>query len=143
MTPGSYPLSLYRGDSYRWRFTLYDDVAQTQPTDLTDVEVNSQIRDKPGGSLIATLSCTVTLPNVIDAVLSASDCAQLPNSAAWDLQLNYASGDVATVLAGAVNVTTNVTNTSPSSPIPFRPPLRAPQRAVYDGRKGIQGSGRA
>ena len=112
MTPGNYPFNLYRGDSYRWQFTLFDDIAQTQQTDLTDVLVHSQIRDRPGGALIAALACTVTLPNVINAVLSASDCAQLPSSAAWDLQLLYGSGDVATVLAGIVNVTTNVTDLS-------------------------------
>lgn len=112
MNPGTYPLQLYRGDTYRWQFTCFDDVAQTMPSDLTGATVNSQIRDKPGGSYICVLACTVTLPNIINMVLAAADSASLPNSAAWDLQLTYASGDVATLLAGPVNVTADVTNLS-------------------------------
>jgi hypothetical protein len=110
MNPGFYGLLLYRGDTYRWRFTLYDDIEQTIPSDLTGVSVASQIRDKPGGTYICALSCTVTLPNVIDAVLAASDCGLLPSSAVWDLQLTYATGEVHTVLAGPVNVTSDVTD---------------------------------
>jgi hypothetical protein len=110
VTPGLYTLQLYRGDTYHWQFTLYDDLAQTQPSDLTGVTVNSQIRDAPGGSLICTLACVVTLPNIILVTLAATDSANLPSSAAWDLQLGYSSGDVATVLAGPVNVTPDVTN---------------------------------
>jgi hypothetical protein len=110
MTPGAYPLQIYKGDSYHWQFTLFDDLNQTQPSDLTGVVVNSQICDAPGGVVICTLACTVTLPNIVLASLSASDSALLPQSAAWDLQLTYPSGDVATVLAGPVNVTPDVTN---------------------------------
>jgi hypothetical protein len=109
MTPGNLPLSLYKGDTYRWRFSLWLDVAQTQPADLTGVTATSQIRDKPGGTLVAAIACTVTLPNIIDAVLSAADSAKLPSSGAWDLQLLYASGDVATALAGTVNTVADVT----------------------------------
>lgn len=110
MNPGTYPLQIYRGDSYRWQFTCYDDAAQTLPSDLTGVTVASQVRDKPGGSLICSLACTVTMPNVINTYLAPADSASLPNSAAWDLQLTYASGDVTTLLAGPVNVTADVTD---------------------------------
>lgn len=110
MNPGSYPLALYRGDSYRWQFTLYDDAYQTQPSNLTGASVSSQIRDKPGGDYICALACTVALPNVVNAYLDAADCALLPNSAAWDLQITYGSGDVTTVLAGPVNITADVTD---------------------------------
>lgn len=122
MNPGSYTLQLYRGDSYNWQFTLYDDAAQTTPSDLTGVQVHAEVRDKPGGTFICTLTCTVTLPNVILARLSAGDSAKLPSSGVWDLQLNYPTGDVATVLAGAVNVTPDVTNLSDPGlrPIPIR-----------------------
>lgn len=110
MNPGPYTLQIYRGDSYRWQFTLFDDVNQSQPSDLTGVTVLSQIRDRPGGNYICSLTCTVTLPNVIVTYLAAQDSALLPGSAAWDLQLTYASGDVATVLAGPVNITPDVTS---------------------------------
>lgn len=116
MNPGHYSLTIYRGDTYRWRFTLFQDLAQTVPADLTGVTANSQIRDKPGGMICASLACTVSLPNIVDAVLAAGDSANLPSDGAWDLQLTYASGDVATVLAGPVNVIPDVTNTVP---VPF------------------------
>lgn len=119
MTPGVYPLVLYRGDSYRWQFTCWDDVAQSVPSDLTDVTAISQIRDKPGGTFICLISCTIELPNLINAYLTARDCASLPASAAWDLQLTYPSGDVATLLAGSVNVTPDVSNSEPiATPAP-------------------------
>lgn len=120
MHPGSYALQLYRGDSYRWQFTLYDDLPQTMPTDLTGVSVAAQIRDKPGGVYICALSCTIVLPNVVNGFLSSDDCAKLPGSAAWDLQLLYASGDVLTVLAGPVIVTPDVTDLSAPTPAPLR-----------------------
>lgn len=109
MNPGSYTLQIYRGDSYRWQFTCYDDVDQTVQSDFTGATVTSQIRDRAGGNYICDLTCTVNLPNVITAYLAAADSAKLPGSAAWDLQVLYASGDVATLLAGPVNVTYDVT----------------------------------
>lgn len=114
MTPGRMPLSLYRGDTYRWRFHLWNDVAQTEASDLTGVVATAQIRDRVGGNLITAMDCTVTLPNVIDAVLTAANCALLPSTGAWDLQLLYASGDVATVLAGPVNAVADVTQLPPA-----------------------------
>ena len=73
----------------------------------------SQLRDRTGGTLIVSLTCTIVLPNIIDAALSATDCAKLPSSGAWDMQVTYASGDVATVLAGPVNVVSDVTAITP------------------------------
>lgn len=108
MTPGRMPLSLYRGDTYRWRFSLWQDSARTQPVDLTGATVLAQVRDRAGGTLIATMSCTITAPNIIDAALSAEDSAKLPGSSVWDMQVTYAGGDVATVLAGPVNTTVDV-----------------------------------
>jgi hypothetical protein len=118
MTPGRMPLTLYHGDTYRWQFSLWLDTAKTTPADLTGATANSQIRDRPGGTLIVALVCTITLPNKIDVVLSATDSAKLPGSGAWDLQVTYASGDVATVLAGPVNTTVDVTTTTVTA-LPF------------------------
>jgi hypothetical protein len=109
--PATYNISIYRGDTYRWQFVLWNDIGKTDPTDLTDVTPKAQIRDKPTGTVITTLDCTVTLPNIIDAVLTATNSALLKKAAVWDLQLTYGtSGDVATVLAGGVAVTLDVTD---------------------------------
>jgi hypothetical protein len=113
MTPGRFPLQLYRGDTYRYQFRLWQDAAQTVSSDLTGASVKAEIRDRPGGTLIAVFVCNIVLPNIIDAVLDAADCAKLPSNAVWDLQLTYAMGDVATVVTGPVNVTPDVTGSAP------------------------------
>jgi len=112
MTPGNYPLALYRGDSYRWQFKLWLDAAKTQPADLADVTPKAQIRSKPAGTLLADLDCVVTLPNIIDASLDHTESQELPSKGSWDLQLTYTGGDVRTILAGPVTVTPDVTDSA-------------------------------
>lgn len=110
MTPGKFNLSLYRGDTYQWRFVLWADAEKTVPVDLAGVTVKSEIRDKPGGTLQATLACEIESPNIIVAALSAVESEKLiAPAAAWDLQLCYNSGDVTTILAGQVKITQDVT----------------------------------
>ena len=114
MTPGKLALSLYRGDSYRWSFLLWTDTAKTIPADLTGVIAKAEIRDKPGGNMIVPTVCTVVLPNTITMVLDALDSQLLPPAGVWDLQLTYPTGEVATVLAGAVTTTADVTDSATS-----------------------------
>jgi len=108
--PGSYDLQLYRGDTGRWQFMLWQDDLKTVPVDLSGASVSAQIRNAPGGSVIVSMSCAVTEPNRVDMVLSAADSAGVSLSrGVWDLQVTYASGDVSTVLAGRTCVTADVT----------------------------------
>ena len=111
MTPGKYALAIYRGDSYHWQFKLWADAAKTQPVDLTGVTPKAEIRDKSGGAILGTLTCVVTMPNIIDASLSAVVSGTL-KCGVWDLQLTYTGGAVSTVLAGAVTVTADVTDST-------------------------------
>jgi len=116
-TPGSYSLSIYRGDTHRWQFKLWTDEDKTQPADLTDVTVRSEIRDRPSGKRITPIVCAVTLPNIIDAELDAATSAAITISrGAWDLQLTYLSGIVVTVLAGQVFVTADITDSTVAGP---------------------------
>jgi hypothetical protein len=112
MTPGKYDLKIYRGDTYRWRFTVWSDPARTQPADLTGATAKSEIRDKTGGTVKATINCVITIPNYVDAVLSDVASKALNTNGVWDLQLTMASGDVVTVLAGQVTVTGDVTDST-------------------------------
>jgi hypothetical protein len=114
MIPGSYPLTLYRGDSGRWRFVLWNDPLKRVPADLTDVVAKAEIREQAGGLTITPLQCTVELPNAVSMVLAASASAQLPAMGAWDLQLTYPDGTVATILAGSVSVIADVTDSTPA-----------------------------
>jgi hypothetical protein len=113
MTPGSLPLALYRGDSSSWRFVLWADTAKTIPADLAGVVAKAEIRDKPAGSNLTMLTCSIEMPNAILVTLDATTSARLPAKGVWDLQLTYPEGAVATVLAGAVTVTADVTDSAP------------------------------
>jgi hypothetical protein len=108
----SYPLGIYRGDSYRWRFVLWADTARTVAIDLTSVTVGAEIRVSTGSTPIYPIAIAVTLPNTIDLSLSAAASAQVPAAAIWDLQLTYPSGDVQTIVSGAVSVRGDVTNST-------------------------------
>jgi hypothetical protein len=112
MMPGTFPLVLYRGDTAHWRFTLWTDDAKTQPADLTGATAKAEIRDKPGGATIVALVCAVELPNIVTAELTAVASATLPPKGVWDLQMTYVSGDVVTILAGTVEVTADVTDST-------------------------------
>lgn len=111
MIPANFNLSIYRGDTDREKFRLWTDVQRTQAADLTGVTVSAMIRDKiNGGSYALSLGCTVTLPNIIDVVVTADQSRGLPiTGGIWDLQLIYPSGDVKTVLKGVVTLTQDVT----------------------------------
>lgn len=109
--PGKYAMNIYRGDSVRWQFRLWMDAGKTQPADLTGVTVKAEIRDKPKGTKITPVDCTVTLPNIIDGHLTAPVSKDMTiDKGQWDLQLTYPSGDVATVVAGDVTVIADITD---------------------------------
>jgi hypothetical protein len=111
MQPAILPLDIYRGDTLRLQFKLWDQ--GQNPLDLTGVVAKSQIRDRPAGMMITDLICSVTLPNIIDLFLASPDSQQLPPAGFWDLQLTYTSGDVKTPLAGPVTVTPDITDSTP------------------------------
>ena len=120
MRPGDFPLNLYRGDTYAWQFMLYtDNLVTPTPADLTGVTAKAEIRDTPGSPVVlSTLLCTITLPNIIVVKLKTANWTGLTRrQCAWDLQLTYTDADasVITILAGAVTIAADVTDTSPIS----------------------------
>ena len=112
MMPGGFALNIYRGDTHAWRFTLWQDVEKTLPVDLNGINVKAEIRDRPAGTVIQPIALTVTLPNFIDAKLTAAETSQLLATGSWDLQLTDPVGWVSTVLAGAVKVIGDVTDST-------------------------------
>ena len=48
MTPGRYPLRVYRGDSYEWRVVIWNDSIRTQPLDLAGFDVKAETREQTG-----------------------------------------------------------------------------------------------
>lgn len=98
-------LMLYRGDDYSWQFRLFGE-DHISPIDLTGVTAAAEIRGTVG---TIALTCTVTLPNIIDVLLDSADWVELGHTARWDLQLTFADGQVYTLVAGPVTVTDDVT----------------------------------
>jgi hypothetical protein len=130
VTPGTYDLCIYRGDTGRWRFVCWQDAAKTMPSDFTGASAAAQIRDRPGGNAVTQLYCAVTDPNMVDVAVLPADSANLPPRGVWDLQLTYASSDVRTLVAGKVLVTGDVTQ----APVPVgvaAPVSAGPVRVVY------------
>lgn len=121
MLPQKLDLAVYRGDTFRAQFRLYNDTQQTLPADLTDVVAKAELRDKAMGSkVLATFDCVITLPNIIDISLPAATAGTLTKGGAWDLQLTYPGGDIRTVIAGKVAVTLDVTDSVLAAPLVLR-----------------------
>ena len=103
--PGIFPMTIYKGDSTRWQFKLWMDAEKTDPADLTGVTVKAEIRDKPKGSKVTPIECTIVQPNIVNGYLSAmASKAMTITKGQWDLQLTHSGGDVTTVLSGEVEV---------------------------------------
>jgi hypothetical protein len=111
LDPARFNLSVYRGDTYSWRFVLWQDRARTIPVDLDGITPKAEIRDRPGGAVMVDLPLDIELPNIIVAKLSADDGKKLTRNGVWDLQLTInAASVVATVIAGHVFVRAQVTD---------------------------------
>lgn len=117
MTPGSFDLDLYRGDSYHWTFVLWQDKNKTIPIDLNGATVKAEIRDKPSGAAIVHLTTVVTLPNTIVMTMTPAMYADCPVEGVWDCQVTFSDLDVHTVLRGFVGVTADVTDSSGFAPL--------------------------
>lgn len=122
MTPAKLDLRLYRGDTYRWAYRLWADSAHILPLDLSDAIVESQIREKAAGAIIVNLdvSTAVDVDSAVEQIVIIDlktahwegDPA-IPTRGAWDLQLTDTEGNVLTPVAGIVDVTLDVTDSTP------------------------------
>jgi hypothetical protein len=107
-----YPISVYRGDCGHWRFFLFKGDT-TEPYDLRDAVAKAEIRTAPSGTLLATMDCVITPPNIIDVDLPSDQSGALDaKTATWDLQLTWPDACVRTVLYGPVTVTFDVTDST-------------------------------
>ena len=110
--PGICDLEFYRGDSQYFEVELWEDAAGTIPSDVTGAEVKAEIRDKTAGVHIVELDCTLTPPNLIAVAMTPEMWVDCPTKGVWDLQLTMPSGEVRTVLAGKVDTTADVTDST-------------------------------
>lgn len=113
MQPGKFDLTLYRGDTYQWRFRLWQDDESTVPVDLAGCTVRAQIRDKSAGRFIVDLPLTVETPNVIYMRLDPEMYKKCPSRGVWDMQIVFPDATVYTPIYGVVAVTGDVTDSLP------------------------------
>lgn len=135
MTPGSVPLALYRGDSYKWTLKVWQDSNKTVPYDLTGSTSKAEIRTAAAGVLITSMNVVVTPPNILVATLTAANSLLLTKTGGvWDLQVTTAGGDVQTLVAGAVTVTMDVTDSAPPGGSSLLQAQAATQGVIRMGR---------
>ena len=104
-------LTVYRGDSGRFRVNVVDDTAT--PVDVTTATWDCDIRataDNPTVIVSLDVEPVAGTPSAVDVILAPADSALLPAAAVWDLQMTLA-GEVVTLLAGKVTTTLDVSRT--------------------------------
>ena len=109
MMPGNYDMTLYRGDTRRFAFLLWQDADKTLPVDTTDATAAAQIRNAPGGAVLVNMACSIPSNGRVEIVLPADQTAALAPRGVWDLQLTMSDGDITTVVTGRVCVVADVT----------------------------------
>lgn len=113
--PASVALALYRGDSRVWEDQFFTDGV---PQDLTGYTFLAQIRATPSAEPMAQLDVTLVdaAAGKVRRTLTAEQAAGLvPGRAMWDFQVTSPDGSVRTVMAGAVVITADISQSSEPS----------------------------
>jgi hypothetical protein len=113
MNPGKFDFSMYRGDSYAWRFVLWTDDAKTVPLNLTGAAVDLEVRDKPAGSIVFPIPCVIVPPNNVDVIFTPEMYDGCPAKGVWDMQITFSDGEVQTPIGGSVSITQDITKSVP------------------------------
>ena len=108
--PQTLDLTIYRGDSGRFRVTIVDDLGA--PLDVSAATWDCDIRPDADGAVITSLTVTPVDSSTIEVALSAVESAALVGPGVWDLEMTL-NGEVTTLLVGRVTVTKDVSRTSP------------------------------
>lgn len=118
MIPGSYDLTIYQGDTFRFTFRLRESVSRAF-IDLTGCTVSSQIRALPSSAtpLVAfagVVEDQVAMPGGATLSLTPTETAGLAatgdgDSYVWDVQIIWPGGAIETYLRGNVTVLAQVT----------------------------------
>ena len=108
--PSPANLAIYQGDDYLCIVTVSDGTANGP--DLTGYSAQAQMRLGPADAnpdVAWEIETEVELPNTINLTIPRGVTALMSGSYFWDLQLTAPDSTVATILAGSVNVTQEVT----------------------------------
>jgi hypothetical protein len=114
--PGLANLDVYQGDDFIATITVLS--TDGTAADLTGYTAQSQIRIGPADSspqVSAVFQCTINSNNITIVLPHTVTLTLTKPSYVWDLQITDASNWNTTLLAGAVNVTKDVTRGTSSS----------------------------
>lgn len=106
-------LSLRSGDSYARSIQIQE--SDGTPTDLTGYTVRAQVRDRPGGGLLATLITAIVGDPANGTVSYALTTDQtrslglLEPVMVWDIELDAGDTNTTTIASGYVSVCPEVT----------------------------------
>ena len=111
--PSRANLELYQGDDYSALVTVYE-ADGTTPVNLTGYTPRAQIRrdvaDRAAEVLAEiTIAIADAAGGMLTLALDHDVTVTLSGKLLWDLQLTDSLGGITTILAGAVNVTSEVT----------------------------------
>jgi hypothetical protein len=102
--PARWPIRVYQGASYALAVAVTSD---GDPADLTGMVAKAEIRNRPGGKLIASFE-TAVVGSTVEVLLTPEEAVKVRQDAHWDLRLSR-PGFARVLLAGPVTATERVT----------------------------------
>ena len=115
ITVGNLPqqvnLQLYEGDDFNMTLTVTDNNGLS--IDLTGGTAGAQVRINTDDATILASFDTSVAENVISLHLAGADTTSLPLKTVWDCEIVAPDGTITTLVAGSINMTSEVTRPSP------------------------------
>lgn len=110
--PQRVSLTVYRGDTFGLVVRVWLDDAKTESADLTDTEVNAQIRATPNSSEVIASFDTVIAGNSITLSLPPKVSAMLEPAQVFDVEVVWdpiERTNVQTILAASLTAAPDIT----------------------------------
>lgn len=109
--PAKQNIAHYRGDTLALLLRLFEDDAQTAPSDLAAATVTAQVRATTEATVVLAEFAVAVDGNEVALRLSPEKSRTLPVTAVYDVQVDWASDDVnvQTVLSGQLISSPDVT----------------------------------
>ena len=114
LLPGTYDISIYRGDTYEWWFSLKaldPALGSLAPVNITGWRFKAEIRASPDSPLLASMQemARDDAAGTVAMRLTHDQSRLVTGSGVWDLEGIMPDGWVRTCLRGRVSLVTDVT----------------------------------
>lgn len=106
--PARVDLKMVAGDSFSKEFRLREQDGTA--IDLTGLTGRAQVRDRPGGELLAEFTVgPLDATGVVTISLTTAQTRALPGKGVWDLELDGGATNTKTIVQGDVKVIPDIT----------------------------------